>query len=161
MSFRNAAPEDLDTILAIYARARQVMRENGNPNQWVNGYPQRELVEQDIQEKHLYVCEEDGQIQAVFGVFPGEDPTYREIYDGQWLNDAPYTAVHRVASAGLKKGAAGKCFDWVFAQCGNIRIDTHEDNHIMQHVLEKNGFQRCGRIFLENGAPRIAYHRTV
>lgn len=27
----------------------------------------------------------------------------------------------------------------------------------MQHVLEKNGFVRCGIIHLENGDPRIAY----
>lgn len=40
----------------------------------------------------------------------------------------------------------------------NVRIDTHEKNTTMQHQVEKNGFTRCGIIYLENGAPRIAYH---
>ena len=38
-----------------------------------------------------------------------------------------------------------------------MRGDTHEDNLPMQRVLEKNGFQRCGTIFVEDGSPRIAY----
>ncbi|MDY3918715.1 MAG: GNAT family N-acetyltransferase [Candidatus Limivivens sp.] len=160
MGFRNAAMADLDTLMEIYARARNVMRESGNNNQWINGYPGRDLIEKDIRERHCYVYEEDGQIQAVFCLFPGEDPTYREIYEGAWQNDAPYAAIHRIASAGLSKGAAGKCFAWALEQYGNIRIDTHDDNRIMQHVLEKNGFVRCGRIYLEDGSPRVAFQKT-
>jgi len=30
----------------------------------------------------------------------------------------------------------------------------------MQHLLEKNGFVRCGRIFVANGSSRIAYHKV-
>jgi hypothetical protein len=29
----------------------------------------------------------------------------------------------------------------------------------MQRVFEKNGFQRCGIIHVEDGTPRIAYQR--
>ena len=31
----------------------------------------------------------------------------------------------------------------------------------MQHLLEKNGFVRCGNITLADGTSRIAYHCTV
>ena len=39
----------------------------------------------------------------------------------------------------------------------HIRIDTHEDNKIMQRAIARQGFSRCGIIHLANGSPRIAY----
>lgn len=41
-----------------------------------------------------------------------------------------------------------------------VRADTHWDNVIMQHILEKNGFVKCGTIVVENGTPRIAYPKV-
>ena len=38
------------------------------------------------------------------------DVTYTTIYDGNWLNDAPYGVVHRIASDGTVKGAASFLF---------------------------------------------------
>lgn len=40
---------------------------------------------------------------------------------------------------------------------GNLRIDTHADNHTMQHLIQKHGFQKCGIVYVEDGTPRIAY----
>ena len=51
----------------------------------------------------------------------------------------------------------GFCSDF----CDNIRMDTHEDNKIMQHLLEKNGFIRCGTVHIFNGDPRIAYQKII
>lgn len=53
------------------------------------------------------------------------------------------------------------CLDWSYEQCHNLRIDTHDDNRIMQHILEKTGYVKCGRIYVEDGSPRIAYHKTA
>ena len=41
----------------------------------------------------------------------------------------------------------------------NIRIDTHRDNRIMQHNIEKHGFTYCGIIYLANGDERLAYQK--
>ena len=38
-----------------------------------------------------------------------------------------------------------------------MRIDTHEDNKIMQHLIEKNGFSKRGIIFKDDGSPRVAF----
>jgi len=43
----------------------------------------------------------------------------------------------------------------------NIRIDTHKDNHIMQHNLARFGFQYCGIIHIASGAERLAYQRVT
>ena len=44
---------------------------------------------------------------------------------------------------------------------GYIRIDTHEDNYVMQNALAKQGFRRCGIIYVEDGTTRIAYDRLA
>ena len=155
---RTATPADRAEILKIYARARRFMRQAGNPTQWGDLYPPEELVDEDIAKGYAHVYEANGRIQAVFARIPGDDPTY-QVIQGNWLNHQPYWAVHRVASRGEEKGAAAHCLNWCVEQCGNVRIDTHDDNLPMQHVLEKNGFIQCGRIWLENGDPRIAYQK--
>ena len=43
----------------------------------------------------------------------------------------------------------------------SLRADTHADNKIMQHLLEKNGFTRCGIIHVADGTPRIAYQKLA
>ena len=114
------------------------------------------LLEDDIQQGNLYVLE-DGEIHAVFAFIPGKDPTYCRIEQGNWLSDREYAAVHRVASDGTVHNVLGRIMDYCKAQISHLRIDTHEDNKVMQHVIEKCGFKRCGIIYIETGAPRIAY----
>ena len=104
MNIRIAEQKDINTALAIYDRARKFMREHGNPEQWGDVYPPNELVKEDIEEKRLYIVEgDDGVAAGVFSYFPDGDPDYDEI-NGAWLNDEPYVAIHRIASAGTHKG---------------------------------------------------------
>ena len=46
----------------------------------------------------------------------------------------------------------------------NLRADTTEENKIMQHLLEKFGYQKCGVVFLkrsEEKNKRIAYQKLL
>lgn len=92
--------------------------------------------------------------------FPGIEPNYAKIEEGEWLNDKPYGVIHRLSSSGQRKGIADICIRWCLQQCPNVRVDTHQDNRIMQKILE-NGFQRCGIIYVEDGSPRIAFQKCV
>ncbi len=159
MEIRKSSLVDLKEILAIYAQARQFMAENGNPDQWGSKHPPESLIKQDITTGYSYICLESGRILGVFYFAVAADPTYAKIYAGNWLNESPYGVIHRMASAGGKKGAASFCLDWCLAQCGNLRIDTHQNNLPMQNLLKKNGFARCGIIHLENGEERIAFQK--
>ena len=51
--------------------------------------------------------------------------------------------------------------DYAFSVDRNIRIDTHRDNRIMQHLLERHGFRYCGIIYLLSGDERLAYQRLT
>lgn len=151
---RLATENDLEGILAIYDRARAFMRSTGNMHQWNNNYPNAEVLLEDISLSRLFVFEEDEELLGVFVYFVGADPTYKHI-DGAWLSTEPYGVIHRIANGGKLKGMVKSVVD--FADTKHLRIDTHEDNTVMQHVLEKLGFKHCGTIYLENGDPRLAY----
>lgn len=57
MHIRPAQLSDLPHILSIYENARSFMAQNGNPGQWVNGYPSRAVLEDDIAQNRLFICE--------------------------------------------------------------------------------------------------------
>lgn len=162
MTIRNAAAADIPAIMEIYARARRFMAAHGNPHQWGDtNWPPEALIRTDIKEKKSYVCEADGALAAVFFYDYGRDiePTYREI-DGAWKDATPYGVVHRIASAGICKGAGDACIRWAYGQCGHLRIDTHPDNLPMQELLSKLGFQKRGIIHVaEDDYPRFAYEK--
>ena len=150
--------EDVPAVMAIYDHARFFMRTHGNAAQWIDGYPSQELIIAEVEAGHSFVCkDEDNEIVGTFCYIEGNDPTYRKIYDGAWLDEEPYAVIHRMASSGKRKGIGEACFRWALAHNAHIRVDTHADNHVMQRLLAKLGFQRCGIIFVSNGTPRIAY----
>lgn len=160
MQIRKAKLEDLPEIMEIYSIARGFMAENGNPTQWGSAYPPREMIEEDIRDGCSYVWEGSEGLEGVFYFKEGEDPSYVRIENGAWLNEDSYGAIHRVASRGRQKGMLAACVEWCWQRCKNLKIDTHEDNHVMQNALEKNGFVRCGRIYVEDRSPRIAYQKA-
>lgn len=159
MIIRKAQPEETDRLMDIYAKARAFMAEHGNPGQWGTSYPQRAMIEEDIRQGFSYVCELDGKVTAVFFYRQGEDLDYQVIYEGNWLDDASYGVVHRIASDGTVKGTASFCLNWALEQCGNLRIDTHRDNAVMLNMLKKNGFTYCGIICLQDGTERLAFQK--
>lgn len=164
MEIRKTVEPDFEQIMKIYAIARDFMAENGNPNQWGHtNWPPENLIRNDIKEGCSYVCtNDDGAIIGTFFFTQGKDiePTYREITDGAWRSDTPYGVVHRIASDGTEKGVGQFCINWAFDQCGHLRMDTHADNVIMQNLLTKLGFTRCGIIYVvEDDYPRYAYEK--
>lgn len=176
MNIRKAITAELPRIAEIYAAAREFMRRTGNVQQWGGAYPSEETVREDIEKERLYVCEEDGELLGVFCYFFGEEPTYREIFDGAWLdgpdaeNAVPgssaaaeqYGVMHRVAVAehAHGRGVAAACFDFCLDRCCELRIDTHRDNIPMQRALARAGFSRRGIIYLANGDERIAFRKA-
>ena len=154
-----AKEADLPRIMEIYDIAKAYMRANGNPNQWNGAYPDPETLRTDIEKQRLYVYKKDGRIHGVFMLLLEEEPTYAYIEDGSWREERPYGTIHRLAGDGEVKGLFAKCVAFCEKKVPYLRADTHFDNHTMQHLLEKNGFERRGIIYLKNGDPRIAYQK--
>ena len=158
MEIRHAKISDLPVLETLFANARRFMAQQGNPDQWEEGYPHC-VLQCDLERRQLYVCEQNGHIYAAFVMALGDDPTY-QVIEGEWKNNAPYAALHRIASTGEKSGMMDVIVRWAFAQTGNLRGDTHEKNLPMRKAFERNGFAYCGTIWVEDGTPRMAYHKT-
>lgn len=155
---RRAQADDVNEIQRIYAQAREFMARSGNPNQWGKTCPPKEQLERDIANGCLYVITGGDAIRGVFYFAIGEDPTYANIYDGAWHSDRPYGTIHRIAGDG-SGGIVRTAVEFGKQNIDYLRIDTHEDNKVMQRAVMKQGFRRCGIIYIEDGTPRIAYDR--
>ena len=161
MEIQKAKITDVEHIMPIYSSAKAYMNRTGNPTQWVDGYPSKEDILDDIENEHLYICKDsENETVAVFCFFIGDDPNYHKI-EGAWLNDNSYGAVHRIASNGKISRIADYCLEWCFTQHQNIRIDTHQANRTMQKVLERCGYTKCGIIYLlRSGDSRVAFQKS-
>ncbi|MCR5331818.1 MAG: N-acetyltransferase [Lachnospiraceae bacterium] len=158
LQVRKAVQEDLNFIMQIYHKAQDYMIGSGNPDQWGHLYPQEEMVRKDIEAGICHLIADPEGIQGVFALCTGDEPTYRVIEGGSWLNDEPYITIHRIASAGKAHGIFNCAADYCKDLCDNVRIDTHHDNLTMQRQIERNGFVKCGIIYVKDGSTRIAYH---
>ena len=80
---------------------------------------------------------ENDKVVGTFFYAYGNDiePTYKNIENGNWLDDSPYGVVHRIASDRSIKGIGEFCIDYAYNKSGHLRIDTHEDNIVMQNLL--------------------------
>lgn len=161
MKIKKADMNDLKEILNIYSYARSYMKEHKNPTQWGDDRPSESVIKNDITNGNSFVVIDNDVISGVFSFIIGEDETYKKIYDGKWLNDKAYGTVHRLAGNGKSKGI----FDFSMGYCekliDNIRIDTHKNNKIMQYLLSKRGYKKCGIIYVEDGSERLAYQKEI
>lgn len=159
---RSATKADIPAILRVTEAAREIMRSSGNPKQWTGNYPSAEILEKDIAAGGGKVIEQDGRIVGYFAFLPSPDPTYSTIEGGAWLDDTlPYHVIHRIASVPDVHGIFSRIMEYAFANDSNIRIDTHRDNAIMQHNLQKHGFSYCGIIYLASGDERLAFQKLI
>ena len=167
MKFRKSKTSDVKSIMKIINQAQKFFKDKGI-DQWQNGYPNEDTIIEDIKSTESYVLEKDGEVVATSMVtFKGES-SYDSIYDGKWLSNNKYAAIHRVAVNNAHKGLGLsteiiKCIEQLCIDNGvhSVKIDTHEENIPMQKVLKKNGFEYCGIIYVDGSSKRIAFEKLL
>lgn len=167
MELKKTTEKDISSVMEIIRAAQRYFRE-ANIYQWVNNYPNEEIIKEDISKGYSYVLLQEEKIVATAAVAFDREATYEKIYEGQWLTNDKYAVIHRIAVAeNLKgQGVASEVLKKVEELCrerqvNSIKIDTHEENKSMQRLLEKNGFIYCGVIYLESGSKRIAFEKII
>ena len=159
-TIRKAELRDMADIMTVMEAAKGIMRQSGNLYQWADGYPSEAVIISDMEKHGGFVLEEAGRIVGYFAFLPSPEPTYSKLYNGKWLDDVQsYHVIHRIASYPDVHGIFNDIMDFCFSHDANIRIDTHKDNLIMQHNIERHGFTYCGIIYLANGDERLAYQK--
>jgi ribosomal protein S18 acetylase RimI-like enzyme len=147
-------------------------------DQWQNGYPYQETIARDVELRESYVVEDnDGRLHATAMIGFKEENDYLLIEEGEWLTDSvpgkpAYAVVHRVAVARESRGRGLAAFVLreaeklaLSAGCQSVRIDTHPGNTPMLGLLKKQGYTRCGIIYIshagESTPERIAYEKLL
>lgn len=165
MNFRRSNKNDINKIMEMIEEAKEYFKSN-NIDQWQDGYPNYQVILDDINKGYSFVFIENDNIVASVAVsFEGEN-TYDKIYEGQWLSIQSYCVIHRlVVDSRLKgNGISSKIIKKIEEIClenniHSIKIDTHRENLSMQKLLKKNNFSYCGIIYLEGKAPRVAFEK--
>jgi GNAT superfamily N-acetyltransferase len=168
MIFRKGKISDLPRMMEIVRQAQAAIGQLGI-DQWQNGYPAENVMRNDIANGYSYVLTDDtGTVIAIASLIYNCEPSYDKIYDGAWLSSGDFIVVHRMAVADefKKKGIASHLLKEVEKQViakgiPSFKIDTHEGNIPMRRTFESNGFKYCGRIFLRDGNPRVAYEKDL
>ena len=153
MNIRLANTSDTDRIFEIYEYARAYMKAHGNPYQWGDDRPEKSLTKDDIKNQRCYVMEDEGHIFACFVFTIG----FEKEYEAKFPSKVEYGVIHRVASDKSKRGIVERIVDFAKGKVNFLRIDTHEDNKIMQKCIERQNFKRLGIIYLKDKSPRILY----
>lgn len=155
MQIRKAEMADFDQVMAILKDGRNQLAERGI-DQWQGDYPNPDHVKEDIEHGYAYLAKsEDGETVGTLSIVPAPDTTYDQL-DGAWqVETNDYVTIHRVAihSDHTGRGYASKLYQAVisyftsgFNDVKSIRVDTHEDNLPMQHLIKKSGFKRVGTL---------------
>ncbi|WP_412989280.1 GNAT family N-acetyltransferase [Pediococcus siamensis] len=164
---RKTTTQDLPSVVKIIDSAKAFLKAQ-NINQWQDGYPQAADLQSDIQNHISYVLIINGQVAGTAALMPDHDPNYDVIQKGNWVGpeDAKYTVIHRIAMSPDFRGQhlAAKMISGLLtlsSQLGydQIRIDTHPDNKLMQHLIINSGFTYRGVVLMDHNPEetRLAY----
>ncbi|MFD1472179.1 GNAT family N-acetyltransferase [Companilactobacillus mishanensis] len=154
---RQAREEDLPKVLDIISGAKKTLRDRG-VDQWQTGYPDEAILKQDLKDGINYVMLLDGEVVGTAALQQDNDPNYIDLQGGNWADDSHenFSVIHRIAvepghqgqhlSAALIRQLLTTSYARGFS---DVRIDTHPDNLVMQHVITSNGFIEKGLISME------------
>ena len=161
MEIRLAFPNEVDAIMQVMEDAKKCLAESGS-DQWQNGYPNANIIIDDIISGQAYVALEEGDVIAYAAVTRSPESAYDAIYEGKWQGgESEYLVFHRIAVVAANQGQKVaqtflegliEGFDYL-----DFRSDTHAENKIMQHIFEKLGFQQVGKVPVDG--ERLAYQK--
>ena len=129
MNFRKSTFNDVDRILEIIEKAKIELKKLGL-DQWQNGYPNREVIENDVKNRISYVLEEISEkddksknqsskkIIGTIVLSPKKEEPYSKI-EGKWITNDDYIVIHRLAvdSEIKNKGIATKILEFSEKEC--------------------------------------------
>lgn len=169
MRIQLATLSDIPKIMEIINDAK-IYLASLDIDQWQNGYPNAEQIENDIKNAESYVVLDDTNTIIATTMFSTKgEPTYK-IIEGAWMIDEneQYGVIHRLATGKnyRKSGIAQVVFEHFHAylqqqNIQSLKIDTHEENLGMQSLVKKLGYQYCGIIYTSYGDKRLAFEKVI
>lgn len=164
-NLRKATKSEIPQIWVILQQAIARRKEDGS-NQWQDGYPNPDVIQNDIHKNAGYVLTDGDIILGYCAILINDEPEYQKI-KGKWLTNDDFVVFHRVAISEkhLGKGFAKKLLGFIeeFTTSNNIyslKADTNYDNFAMMAIFEKLGYRYCGEVYFR-GSARKAYEKVL
>jgi len=150
---RLAVLEEGPRIMEMIEAAKVIMNEQGI-DQWNEEYPWLEDIEEDINNHIGYVLEKEGHIHGYVCINFNEQEDYNHLVEGSWSeSDGKYATIQRMV---IDPEQTGKSYgsqmmvgiqDIVLEKgVHEIRLDTLANNGPMCRLIEKNHFEKRGKI---------------
>ncbi|WP_455538747.1 GNAT family N-acetyltransferase [Terrisporobacter sp.] len=148
LKFILAQIEDLNTIMSIFIDAINEMNNNGI-YQWDSIYPNKDILEDDIKKKQLYIGIHKGTIASIYVLNQECDEQYN---NGSWqYPNSTYCVVHRLCVNPLfqNKGVGTSTMIHIENEIrkigvDTIRLDTFSLNPYAVKMYEKLGYSKVG-----------------
>ncbi|MDQ0106075.1 GNAT superfamily N-acetyltransferase [Chitinophaga terrae (ex Kim and Jung 2007)] len=164
-TFRKAVPAELDQIWEILEGGIARRKAEGS-NQWQDGYPNPDVVRNDIEKGYGYVLADGSTIVGYCAILINDEPAYADI-QGKWVTEGDFVVYHRVAVSDqyLGKGLAQVMLKHIEAfarqhHIKSLKADTNFDNAGMLKIFEKLGYVYCGEVVFR-GSPRKAFEKVL
>ena len=93
--FRKAELTDLQIIWRILKEAIIRRKEDGS-NQWQDGYPNEEVIKNDLHNNYGYVLTSNKNVIGYCALIKNNEPEYLKI-QGKWLSENDFIVFHRLA----------------------------------------------------------------
>lgn len=126
------------------------MREKGI-DQWDAIYPDEEIIATDVNDRSLYVLEDDDLCIAAVTLNRKQDTGYQTL---QWLGGEPVLVVHRLCvdpvHQGLGLGTRLMDFAEDYAKpnaYASIRLDAYTGNPTAVRMYERRGYRNAGEVY--------------
>ena len=164
-TIRQSIPTDIDQIMDLFRQARAHLKRLGI-DQWQGEYPDQACMEEDIATGNGYVMTDNETIIGYLCICFDGEVCYEQIA-GAWKSIQPYAVIHRLVidDTYKGKGLSQLAFQFTEQLCQeknihSIKIDTDQDNHTMQHLLKKFGYEYCGIVQFAN-SDKIAFEKLL
>lgn len=132
IAIRTGQQDEIEQIMELIARCVQVMQDGGS-DQWDESYPNREVINQDLERGTLFVCEDNGALAGIIVLDENQAEEYQIIHWEQ--TQGPHLIMHRLAvdPQAQGKGIARRLIAYAedYALRGgytSIRLDTYLKN---------------------------------
>ncbi|NRT11962.1 GNAT superfamily N-acetyltransferase [Flavobacterium sp. 14A] len=165
LDFKKAVAAQIPEIWIILKQAIARRKADGS-QQWQDGYPNPEVILNDINKAAGYILLDGEIIIGYTAILINDEPEYENI-QGKWLSDSDFVVFHRVAIA---QEYLGKRIAKILMQeiekfaavhsIKSIKADTSFDNQAMIAIFEKLHYVYCGEVYFR-GSPRRAYEKIL
>lgn len=150
MKIRLARKEESNKVFDIYLDAKQKLEESGI-YQWNDYYPTLQLIENDIENRYLYVIEENNLLYGAVNISEIQEKAYAKI---NWeFTIGKVLVVHRLVISPHHRGVGlgRQLMDYVeqyalINDYASIRLDVYSKNELATLMYKKRGYLTRGTV---------------